>query len=73
MKWAAGSIPVWLKCCFVVQDAELSIEELLLLVHTFATVLMVQMAGMGIVEERHHPPMKPLHDTSYSPNGFVVS
>jgi len=47
-------------------DAESIIQGLLALVQTFATGPMYQPAGMVIVNERHQPPMQPLHDGSYS-------
>jgi len=62
----AGLIPARLKCHFVVEDAESSVEELVALVQTFATGPIRQTAGMVIVEERHQPPMQPLHNGSYS-------
>jgi len=64
-KSTAGRISTRLKCLFVVEDAESSIKELLALVQTFATGPIRQTAGMVIVEERHQPPMQPLHDGSY--------
>ena len=62
----AWRIPAWLKCLFVVEEAESSIRGLLALVQTFATGPIRQTAGMMIVEERHQPPMQPLHDGCYS-------
>jgi len=62
----AGRIPTRLKCLFVVEDAESSIRGLLALILTFATGPIRQTAGMVIVDERHQPPMQPLHDGSYS-------
>ena len=64
-KSTAGRIPARLKCLFVVEDAESSVKGLLALVQTFATGPIRQTAGMVIVEERHQPPMQPLHDGSY--------
>jgi len=61
----AGGIPAQLKCLFIVKDAELSVNGLLSLVQTFATGPVRQTACMVIVEERHQPPMQPLHDGSY--------
>jgi len=64
-KSTAGRIPPRLKCLFVVEDAESSVEGLLALVQTFATGQIRQTAGMVIVEEMHQPPMQPLNDESY--------
>jgi hypothetical protein len=61
-KSTAGRIRTRLKCLFVVEDAEPSVKRLLALVQTFATGPICQNAGMVIVEERHQPPMQPLHD-----------
>ena len=64
-KSTAGRIPTRLKCLLVIEDAESSVKGLLALVQTFATGPICQTAGMVIVEERHQPPMQPLHDGSY--------
>jgi len=64
-KSTEGCIPAWLNCLFVVEDAESSVKGLYALVQTFATGPIRQTAGMVIVEERHQPPMQPLHDGSY--------
>jgi len=64
-KSTAGGISGWLKCLFVVEDAELRVTGLLALLQTFATGPVHQTAGMVIVEERHQPPMEPLHIGSY--------
>jgi len=61
----AEHIPTSLKCLFIVEDAESSINGLLALVQTFATGPIRQTAGMVIVEESHQPPMQPLYDGSY--------
>jgi len=61
----AGHIPPRLKCLFVVENAESRVKGLVALVQTFATGPIRQTAGMVIVEERHQPPMQPLHDGSY--------
>jgi len=66
-KSTAGHIPARLKCLFIVEHAELSFEGLLGLVQTFGTWPLHQTAGMVIVEERHQPPMQPLHDGRYRP------
>jgi len=60
-----GNIPTRLKCLFIIVHAESSVKGLLALVQMFATGLIRQPAGMVIVEERHQPPMKPLHDERY--------
>jgi len=64
-KSTVGCIPPQLKCLFIVEDADSSIEGLLGLVQTFAKGPICQTAGMVIVEERHQPPMQPSHDGSY--------
>jgi len=58
-KSTARHIPAHLKCLFIIEDAESSVEGLLALVQTFATGPIHQTAGMVIVEERHQPPMQP--------------
>jgi len=50
---------------FIVDDAEPNANGLLALVPKFATELICQTAGMVIVEERHQPPMQPMHDGSH--------
>jgi len=64
-KSTAGHIHARLKFLFVIEDAESSFKGLLTLIQTFATGLIRQTAGMVILEERHQPPMQPLHDGSY--------
>jgi hypothetical protein len=61
-KSTAGRIPALLKCLFVVENAESSIKGLLALVLMYATGPIRQTDGMVMVEERHQPPMEPLHD-----------
>jgi len=58
----AWHITALLKCLFVVEGAESSIQSLVAFVQKFTTVLIHQAAGMVIVEERHQPPMTSLHD-----------
>ena len=65
LKSTAESIPTQLKCLFVVEDAESSVEGLLALFQTFATRLIRQPAGIVIVKERHQRQMQPSHDGSY--------
>jgi hypothetical protein len=60
-----GRIPARLKCLFVVDVAESSVNGLLALVQTFATGPIRLTAGMVIVKERHQPPMQPLHNGRY--------
>jgi len=64
-KSTVGCIPTWLKCLFVVEDAESTVKGLLALVKTFETGPIRHTAGMVIVKEWHQPPMQPLHDGSY--------
>jgi len=61
----AGCNPAWLKCLFVIVDAESSITGLLGLVQTFPTVPIRQTAAKEIFKERHQPLMQPLNDGSY--------
>ena len=61
----AGHIPAWLNCLFIFGDAESFVKGLLAFIQTFATGPTGQTAGMVIVEERHQPPIQPLHDRSY--------
>jgi len=65
LKSTADRIPARLKCLFGVVDAESSVQGLLALVQTFATEPIRQTAGMVIVEERHQPPLQPIHDGRY--------
>ena len=51
-----------MKCLFVVKDAKSRVQGLCALVQTFATGPIRLTTGMMIVEERHQPPMQPLHD-----------
>jgi len=61
----AGCIPTWLKCPFLVENAELIIKGPLALGQTFPTGPIHQTAGIVIVDGRHQPRMQPLHDGSY--------
>jgi len=70
IKLTAGRTLARLKCLSVIEDAESSVEGHLALVDTFATGPIHESAGMMIVEERHQPPMQPLHDGSYRCNPF---
>jgi len=64
-KSTAGCIPTWLKCLFIIENAEFSVKGLLALVQMFGTEPIYQSAGMVIVKEKHQPLMQPLHDGSY--------
>jgi hypothetical protein len=61
----AGCVRTWLNCLFVIKHAEWSNTGLHTLVQTFSTGPIPQTAGMVIVEERHQPPMQPLHNRRY--------
>jgi len=61
LKSIARHIPVQLKCHFVVEDAESSIEVILFFVLTIVTGLIGQTAGTVIVKEGHQRPMELLH------------
>jgi len=65
MKSAAGCIPARRKCVFVAKDAESTVKGLLVSIQKFTTGPIRQAASMIIVDERHQPPMQPLHDGSY--------
>jgi hypothetical protein len=71
-KSTASRIPAQLKCVIVLEDAESSVKGHFALVPTFATGLIRQTTGMVIVEERHQPPMQPVHDGSYSHKPLFV-
>jgi hypothetical protein len=62
----AARIPARSRCHFIVKNAASSIKELLALLRMFPTGPIQQTAGRVIVEERHRPPMQPLHNGSYS-------
>jgi len=64
-KSTAGRIPAWLMCLFFVEEAELSIKALVAFIQMFATWPICQTAGMAIVDERHQPAMRHLHNGSY--------
>jgi len=64
-KSTAECIHTPLKCLFVVEDAESSVQGVLTLVQKFATGPIQQTAGMAIVEKRYQRPMRQLHDGSY--------
>jgi len=63
-KSTAGHIPAQCKCVFVFEDAESSVPGLHSKVQMVSSVTLRQTAGMVIVEERHQPPMEPLHNGS---------
>jgi len=65
LKLTAGHIPTRLKCLFVIEHAELSIEGFPVVVQTLATGPIRWTAGMCIIEERDQLPMQPLHNGSY--------
>jgi len=62
---SAERIPARLRSLFIVEDAESRVKGLLALVEMFPTGPIRQTVGMVIAEERHQPPMQPLHDGSY--------
>jgi hypothetical protein len=64
-KLTTGCIPARLKSHFVIENAELSIDALIALVHAYATGLIRHSACMVILEEMHQPSMQLLHNESY--------
>jgi len=60
----AGWLGLWLKCLFIIENAESSVKGHLALVKTFDTVPIHQTPGMVMVAERHQPPMELLQDGS---------
>jgi hypothetical protein len=65
-KFTAVFISAWLKCLFVIEEAELNVTGHIAMVQTFATGPICQTAGIVSVEERHQPPMQLFHDESHS-------
>lgn len=61
----AGHIPVQLNCHCIFEHAASNVTWLVALIETFALGSIYQSAGMVLVDERHQPPMQPLHDGSY--------
>jgi len=64
-KSTTGCIPSWLKCLFVVEDVESSIDGLLTMVQTFPTGAIRQSAYIVVLKERHQPSMQLSHEGSY--------